>query len=405
MDSVNHTKNPDPKSIVLEQFADVFGDNKDVRIFFAPGRVNLIGEHTDYNGGHVFPCAINMGTYAGIRKRSDSLIRLFSANFKNDGIIEADCGKELKSDPAYKWANYPLGIVATFTLRGMRPDKGFDIVYYGDIPNGSGLSSSASIEVLTGYCLKELYGFDVSKQDLALIGQYSENHFNGMNCGIMDQFASAFGKKDHAIFLDTATLIYEYVPVNLGEYKIVIANTNVKHELTTSAYNDRRRESEEALKDLQTKADIKTLGDLDNESFAKYSGAIKSEVCFRRARHAVSENVRTMKAVEALKNNDIVEFGKLMNASHESLDKDYEVTCSELNVMQEAELSPLPNLGKVCLGARMTGGGFGGCTVAIVKESAIDAFIAETEKRYTALSGIKPAFYCIDIGDGPSEIL
>ena len=401
MDSqINRTKNPDPKDIILEQFAKVFGDNKDVRVFFAPGRVNLIGEHTDYNGGHVFPCAINMGTYAGIRKRNDSLVRLFSANFKDAGIIEADCSKELSSDPAYKWANYPLGIVNTFAIRGMKLDKGFDIVYYGDIPNGSGLSSSASIEVLTGYCLKELYGFDVSKQDLALIGQYSENHFNGMNCGIMDQFASAFGKKDHAIFLDTATLVYEYVPVNLNGYKIVIANTNVKHELTTSAYNDRRRESEEALSDLKTVTDIKTLGDLDNESFSKYSDAIKSEICFRRARHAVSENVRTMKAVEALKKNDIAEFGKLMNASHESLDKDYEVTCEELNVMAEAEWEQ-----EGVIGARMTGGGFGGCTVALVKETHVTSVIDNVKEKYTAATGITPSFYVVDIGDGPGEVL
>ena len=244
----------------------------------APGRVNLIGEHTDYNGGHVFPCALNLGTYAGIRKRDDSKIRLYSVNFKNDGIIEADCSNDLVASSDYKWANYPLGIVQTFRLRDMKISNGFDIVYYGTIPSGSGLSSSASIEVLTGYCLKEFYDFDVSKQDLALIGQYSENNFNGMNCGIMDQFASAFGKKDHAIFLDTATLKYEHVPIKLDGYRLLIANTNKKHELTTSAYNDRRRESEEALRLLQTVTDIKTLGDLDEERAMSTVTALFAEI-------------------------------------------------------------------------------------------------------------------------------
>ena len=293
---------------------------------------------------------------------------------------------------------------------------GFDIVFYGTIPAGSGLSSSASIEVLTGFALKELYAFEVTKQDLALIGQYSENHFNGMNCGIMDQFASAFGKKDHAIFLDTATLSYEYVPIKLDGYKILIANTNKKHELTTSAYNDRRRESEEALKALQSVADIKTLGDLDEATFAKYSSAIRDETVFRRARHAVTENIRTIKAVEALNQNDLISFGKLMNASHASLDKDYEVTCNELNIMQEAILCcntlPLDSQQNnqalepddIVLGARMTGGGFGGCVVALVKESAIDIIIAEAGTKYSCRTEIKPAFYIVDVGDGPCEL-
>ena len=396
---VTHTKERDPKEVILENFTKVFGNADGVRIFFAPGRVNLIGEHTDYNGGHVFPCALNLGTYAGIRKRDDNKIRLYSVNFEKDGVIEADCSKELKNSPDYKWANYPLGIVETFRLRDMKLANGFDIVYYGTIPSGSGLSSSASIEVLTGYCLKELYGFDVSKQDLALIGQYSENNFNGMNCGIMDQFASAFGKKDHAIFLDTATLKYEHVPIKLDGYRILIANTNKKHELTTSAYNDRRRESEEALRLLQTVVDIKSLGELDEETFSRYSGVLKDDVIFRRARHAVTENQRTIKAVEALNKNDLVSFGRLMNESHISLDRDYEVTCEELNFMAEAQW----RIDGV-LGARMTGGGFGGCTVALVDEKVIGSIIAEVGVRYFTFSGIEPAFYIVDIGDGPREI-
>ena len=397
---VTYTKERDPKEVIFESFSEVFGDTESVRIFFAPGRVNLIGEHTDYNGGHVFPCALNLGTYAGIRKRDDSKIRLYSVNFKNDGIIEADCSNDLIASSDYKWANYPLGIVQTFRLRDMKISNGFDIVYYGTIPSGSGLSSSASIEVLTGYCLKELYDFDVSKQDLALIGQYSENNFNGMNCGIMDQFASAFGKKDHAIFLDTATLKYEHVPIKLDGYRLLIANTNKKHELTTSAYNDRRRESEEALRLLQTVTDIKTLGDLDEETFNKYSYVLKDDVILRRARHAVTENQRTIKAVKALNDNDLVLFGRLMNESHISLDRDYEVTCEELNIMAEAQWRF-----EGVLGARMTGGGFGGCTVALVDEKVIGPLIAEVGGRYATLTGIEPAFYIVDIGDGPREIM
>ena len=391
--------NDEIKTKLLSNFERIYGGAGKVRVFFAPGRVNLIGEHTDYNGGHVFPCALSLGTYAAVKVRPDSKIRLYSMNFEKDGIIEADCEKELVNSPEYKWANYPLGIVQTFRKRGYAIPTGFDILYFGTIPNGSGLSSSASIEVLTGYCLSELYGFNVTKQDLALIGQDSENNFNGMNCGIMDQFASAFGKAGHAIFLDTATLKYEYVPVDLKGIKIVISNTNVKHELTSSGYNDRRRESETALKDLQSVTDIKALGELNEETFNKYSSAIKDEICFRRARHAVTENLRTIEAVKALNAGDIAAFGKLMNASHESLDKDYEVTCPELNIMAETEQN-LPGV----IGARMTGGGFGGCTVALVREDCIDTLIEKTNETYKPKTGIDPDFYIVDIGDGPCEL-
>lgn len=388
------------KAELISVFKRVFGDEDGVRIFFAPGRVNLIGEHTDYNGGHVFPCALSLGTYAAVKKRNDKNIRLYSMNFEKDGVIEADASGDLENSPKYRWANYPLGIVETFRKRGMPLKSGFDILFYGTIPNGSGLSSSASIEVLTGYCLKELYGFDVTRQDLALIGQDSENNFNGMNCGIMDQFASAFGKAGHAIFLDTATLKYEYVPVDLKGIKIVISNTNVKHELTSSGYNDRRRESETALKDLQTVTGIKALGELDKETFDKYSSAIKDEICYRRARHAVTENLRTIEAVKALNAGELATFGHLMNESHASLDKDYEVTCPELNIMAETEQSL-----EGVIGARMTGGGFGGCTVALVREECVDSVIEKTKETYISKTGITPAFYVVDIGDGPREII
>lgn len=393
------TKDPDPKELVLENFSKIFGDDGNIRVFFAPGRVNLIGEHTDYNGGHVFPCALNLGTYAACRLREDKIFRMYSVNFPKAGVIEADSSRELKNLKKYKWANYPLGIVHTFKKHGYDIKQGMDIVFYGDIPNGSGLSSSASIEVLTGFALSKLLGIKVSKKELALIGQESENKFNGMNCGIMDQFASAFGKKGHAIFLDTATLEYEYVPVNLKNYSIVIANTKVKHELTTSAYNDRRRESEEALKDLQTVVDIKSLGELSGYGFKKYSKAIRDKVCFRRARHAVTENLRTIKAVKALNENDLETFGKLMIESHKSLDKDYEVTCDELNLMVDSELETAG-----VLGARMTGGGFGGCTVALAEKKNAALLCVEAGTRYYTSCGIAPEFYVIEVGDGPREL-
>ena len=384
------------RSIVTEKFNELFGG--DCRVFFAPGRVNLIGEHTDYNGGHVFPCALTLGTYAAAKKREDRKLRFFSMNFESEGIIESSLD-DLIYNEKMGWTNYPKGVIWAFKEKGLVLPQGLDIVYYGNIPNGSGLSSSASIEVLTGYVLSALYGFNVSNKDLALIGQFSENRFNGLNCGIMDQFASSFGKKDHAIFLDTSTLDYEYVPVKLKGIKIVIANTNVKHSLTSSKYNDRRRECESALEDLKKVCDINSLGDMSKDMFEKYSSSIKDEICFKRARHAVLENIRTMEAVKALNADDLVTFGKLMNESHISLDSDYEVTCKELNVMAEAEWKQ-----DGVLGARMTGGGFGGCTVALVYEEKIGSLIDNVSRIYLEQTGIKPDFYIVDIGNGPSEL-
>ncbi|MBO7600546.1 MAG: galactokinase, partial [Lachnospiraceae bacterium] len=261
------------KETVLKGFEKVFHTTGGVKCYFAPGRVNLIGEHTDYNGGHVFPCALTIGTYAAVKERDDMKVHFYSMNFEDAGVIEADLNKDIEPSDEWKWAAYPLGIVWTFEKRGKKLPHGFDMVIAGNIPNGSGLSSSASLEVLTGYMLNDIYGFDFTNEDLALIGQYSENNFNGMNCGIMDQFASAFGKKDNAIFLDTATLNYEYVPLKLKGIKIVIANTNKKHALTSSGYNDRRRESEEALKDLKEIVPINSLGELDEQAFDKYSSS------------------------------------------------------------------------------------------------------------------------------------
>ena len=386
------------KEIVLKKFEELYGDAKRAAVYFAPGRVNMIGEHTDYNGGHVFPCALTIGTYAAVKKRTDRKLRLFSMNFERLGVIESSLDDLTPSDKA-GWTNYPKGVMWAFAERGMKMDCGLDVVLNGNIPNGSGLSSSASLEVLTGFFLRDLYGFDVTNVDLALIGQYSENHFNGMNCGIMDQFASAMGKKDNAIFLDTADLSYQYAPLVLDGAKIIVTNSNVKHSLVNSAYNERRSECEEALKELKTVVDIKGLGDLSEEQFEANKGAIKDEVRKKRAKHAVYENQRTIRAVEALKQNDLQEFGALMNESHVSLRDDYEVSCDEIDVLVE-EAWKVDGV----IGSRITGGGFGGCTVSIVKDEAVETFKEKVGAAYQERVGKQADFYVVEIGDGPCKL-
>lgn len=379
---------------LVEKFQELFGAEGDIRTYFAPGRVNLIGEHTDYNGGHVFPCALTLGTYGIARKREDNKLRFYSVNFERLGVIESSL-EELKPYKAAEWTNYPKGVMWAFEERGYKLPNGLDILLYGNIPNGSGLSSSASLEVLTGVILKDMFGFDVSMTDIALIGQFSENNFNGCNCGIMDQFASAMGKKDNAIFLDTNTLQYEYAPVVLEDAKIVIINSKVKHSLVDSAYNDRRNECETALKELQEVVAVQTLGDLTEEAFEKHKDAIKSEIRQKRARHAVYENQRTIRAVEALKENRIEEFGKLMNESHRSLRDDYEVSCKEIDILVDLAWET-----EGVIGSRITGGGFGGCTVSIVKNDAVDGFIKNIGEQYLAKVGHEAEFYVVDIGGG-----
>lgn len=379
---------------LVEKFQELFGAEGDIRTYFAPGRVNLIGEHTDYNGGHVFPCALTLGTYGIARKREDNKLRFYSVNFERLGVIESSL-EDLKPYKAAEWTNYPKGVMWAFEERGYKLPNGLDILLYGNIPNGSGLSSSASLEVLTGVILKDMFGFDVSMTDIALIGQFSENNFNGCNCGIMDQFASAMGKKDNAIFLDTNTLQYEYAPVVLEDAKIVIINSKVKHSLVDSAYNDRRNECETALKELQEVVAVQTLGDLTEEAFEKHKDAIKSEIRQKRARHAVCENQRTIRAVEALKENRIEEFGKLMNESHRSLRDDYEVSCKEIDILVDLAWET-----EGVIGSRITGGGFGGCTVSIVKNDAVDGFIKNIGEQYLAKVGHEAEFYVVDIGDG-----
>ncbi len=386
------------KETVLKKFEEVYGSTEGVNVYFAPGRVNMIGEHTDYNGGHVFPCALTIGTYAAVKKREDRKLRFYSVNFASLGIIESSLD-DLKPSKEAGWTNYPKGVMWAFDERGMKMDCGLDIALFGNIPDGSGLSSSASLEVLTGYYLKDLYDFQVTNIDLAKIGQYSENNFNGMNCGIMDQFASAMGKKDHAIFLDTADLSYQYAPLVLDGAKIIVTNSNVKHSLVNSEYNVRRSECEKALEELQTVVKIAGLGDLSEEEFEANKSAIKDEVRVRRAKHAVYENQRTIRAVEALKSNDLKLFGELMNASHVSLRDDYQVSCEEIDVLVEEAWKV-----NGVIGSRITGGGFGGCTVSIVKDEAVEQFKEKVGAAYKERVGKTADFYVVEIGDGPRKL-
>ena len=389
--------------LITKAFAEKFGSTEGVRLFFAPGRVNLIGEHTDYNGGHVFPCAISLGTYAAARKRNDRIVRLYSANFPNAGVTETSLDELVPLEKA-GWAGYPKGVIWAFDQRGYTVENGFDMVIYGDIPAGAGLSSSASLEVLTGFVLRSLFGEEdsriasVTNEELALIGQQSENEYNGMHCGIMDQFASAMGKEGNAIFLDTNTMQFEYAPIELDGMKLMITNTNKKHSLVDSEYNLRREQCRRALKDLQTKLPVKTLGDLSIGEFEANKMLITDEVCRKRAKHAVYENQRTIRAVAALKAGDIVTFGKLMNESHVSLRDDYETSCREADILAE-EAWKIPGV----LGSRITGGGFGGCTVSIVKDEAADEFKEKIGAVYLKKVGYPASFYMLQIGSGPRE--
>ncbi len=386
------------KNQLLENFEKYYKDNEGVRVFFAPGRVNLIGEHTDYNGGHVFPCALTIGTYAAVRKREDGKLRFISLNYENKGIIESSL-ESLKYSKDEFWTAYPKGVIWALKEQGYNIDKGMDMLIFGNIPGSSGLSSSASVEVLTAFAIKNLYNLEIDNSDIALISQYAENEYCGVKCGIMDQFAIAMGKKNHAIFLDTATLNYRYLPIKPEKAKFVIICTNKKRGLGNSKYNERRCECEEALSRLRSRLQINSLGELDEESLEKNKDCIGDEILYRRARHAVSENIRTVKAVEALLLNDMDYFGRLMNESHISLRDDYEVTGKELDAAVEAAWQQ-----KGVIGARMTGAGFGGCAVSIVKEEYVNDFIKNVGEAYYDKIGYEASFYCVDVGDGPHEI-
>ncbi|MCR5585196.1 MAG: galactokinase [Lachnospiraceae bacterium] len=387
------------KEKLLEEFERVFGGTDDCRVFFAPGRVNLIGEHTDYNGGHVFPCALTIGTYAVARKNGMDTCRFYSMNFVNQGIKAVNLDELVYDREEYNWANYPMGVISMLNENETRVDEGIDFLVYGNIPNASGLSSSASLEVLTAYACRELFGFEMSLVDIALLSQKAENKFIGVNCGIMDQFAIAMGKKDNAIFLDTATLNYEYAPIELKGAKIVITCSNKKRGLGDSKYNERRSECEDALKSIQSVKKIDSLGELTEAEFEEVKNVIGDETKTRRAKHAVYENMRTVRAVEALKAGDLKTFGELMNASHLSLQKDYEVTGIELDTIVETSWK-VPGV----IGARMTGAGFGGCTVAIVRDENVDEYIKTVGDEYLKKIGYAADFYTVEIGDGPMEL-
>ncbi|MEG0190413.1 MAG: galactokinase [Lachnospiraceae bacterium] len=383
------------KNRVIQTFREVYGTTGNVTAYFAPGRVNLIGEHTDYSGGHVFPCALTLGTYGVVRKRTDRKLCFYSANFAHLGVIESSLEDLVPSKQA-DWTNYPKGVIWAFEKRGYHIPYGLDILLYGNIPNGSGLSSSASVEVLMGLILKDIFEFqELSMVDIALLGQCAENEYCGMNCGIMDQFASAMGKKDSAIFLDTSTLRYEYAKVKLEDAKIVITNSKVKHSLVDSAYNERRQQCEIALKELQKAVSIQALGELSEEQYEQYKDAIMDPIRQKRVKHAVYENQRTIKAVSALKENRIDAFGQLMNESHISLRDDYEVSCKEIDILVDLAWNT-----KGVVGSRITGGGFGGCTVSIVKNEVVDAFVETIGRAYEEQVGHKAEFYVVEIGEG-----
>ncbi|WP_315103041.1 galactokinase [Capnocytophaga sputigena] len=382
----------------LEQkFQEVFGSPAE-KHFFAPGRVNLIGEHTDYNGGNVFPCAIDKGTYGLVKKRNDRKFRMYSENFADLGIMEFTLD-ELTNDKKHDWANYPKGVIKMFLEAGQKIDSGFDILFSGNIPNGAGLSSSASIEMLTAIVLKDLFHLSIDPVEMAQLGKKTENLFIGVNSGIMDQFAVAMGKKDHAILLDCNTLKYDYVPVVLKDEVIIIANTNKRRGLADSKYNERRAECDEALAELQTKLPIKALGELSIEEFEANKDLIKSPIRQKRAKHAVYENQRTLKAQKELSAGNLAEFGKLMNQSHISLRDDYEVTGVELDTLAALAWEQ-PGV----VGSRMTGAGFGGCTVSIVKKDKVDDFIKNVGEAYKNKIGYAADFYIASVSDGAKKL-
>lgn len=376
------------------KFNEVF--KKEKLYFFAPGRVNLIGEHTDYNGGHVFPCALSFGTHCVFCKRDDKKVRLYSLNFPEKGIIDADLSA-ISYDKKQDWANYPLGVIKTLQNHGYNINQGFELMFWGDIPNGAGLSSSASIELATAVAMNKVFNLYIPQVELVKFCQEAENKFVGMNCGIMDQFAIGMGKEGCAVLLDCNTLNYEYAPLDLKGVSIVIMNTNKRRELADSKYNERRAECERALKELQRKLPIKSLGDLSIDEFEKNKELITNPTDRKRAKHAVYENQRTLQAVERLKAGDLKNFGKLMNESHISLRDDYEVTGKELDTLAEAAWQQ-PGV----LGARMTGAGFGGCAIALVQDADVKHFIDNVGKIYREKTGLQADFYIASVG-GPAR--
>lgn len=383
---------------INDTFKRVFGEKENCRTFFSPGRVNLIGEHTDYNGGNVFPCALSFGTYGVISLRDDKIVRMYSSNFEDLGVIEFNLD-DIKYEKSHDWVNYPKGVIDVMKKHGYDINKGFDVAIYGNIPNGAGLSSSASLELLMAVMMDKLFGLNIDRVDLVKFSQEAENNFVGVNCGIMDQFAIGMGKENNAILLDCNTKKYNYCPVELKNEILVIANTNKRRGLADSKYNERRSECEKALEELKTKLSINSLGELSIEEFENNKDLIDSEIRIKRAKHAVYENQRTLMAKEALEKNDLITFGKLMNESHISLRDDYEVTGIELDTLVELAWNH-----EATIGARMTGAGFGGCTVALINKDSVEDFIEKVGQGYKEKIGYEASFYIANIGDGTREI-
>jgi galactokinase len=382
---------------LINDYRAIFGEFNG-NVYFAPGRVNLIGEHTDYNGGHVFPCALSIGTYLLATKRQDNLLRFYSGNFKDLGIIEVDVNR-LVYDQKDDWTNYPKGVMKIVQEAGYALTHGFDLYFFGNIPNGAGLSSSASIELVTSILLNDQFNLNIDQVDLVKFSQKAENKFVGVNCGIMDQFAIGMGKENHAILLDTNSLHYEYAPLEITGYSLVITNTNKRRGLADSKYNERRSECETALSILQQHAKIEALGELSNDEFNVLSHHIKDETILRRARHAVYENSRTLEAKQALTEGNLERFGQLMNDSHVSLRDDYEVTGVELDTLVALAWKQAG-----VLGSRMTGAGFGGCTISIVENEAVEAFKQNVSVEYKKSIGYEPTFYVVEVGDGARKL-
>jgi len=380
------------KNTFLEKYGK--NDNK-ILVFFAPGRVNLIGEHTDYNGGFVLPCALSFGTYLLVRVSDKPEMEFSSVNFDFSTKIGFE---NLSKKVGEEWINYPLGVIDQFVKQGVEP-KGAQFLYYGNIPNGAGLSSSASIELVTAFALNKLLNANINITELIKLSQKAENEFVGVNCGIMDQFAVGRGEKNHTIFLDCSTLNYELVPFNQGEYKLVIIDSNKQRKLADSKYNERVSECIKAVNYLNNRLNIKNLSELSLKEFNENQDLIPDEIIKKRARHVISENDRVLSAVEALKNNDLFTFGKLMNSSHDSLRFDYEVTGNELDTLVEEAR----NIEGV-IGARMTGAGFGGCTVNLIKSDNIENFRKILGQNYKERTGLKADFYLPEIGDGVKQL-
>ncbi len=380
---------------LINKYQQIFKSDHQLELFFSPGRVNLIGEHIDYNGGYVLPCALTLGTYAVVEKRNDSLIKLYSENFKSQGIREIRLDENIERQDTDDWTVYVKGVLKAFIDSGYEVSKGFNAYIEGNLPNGAGLSSSASLEMLVSQIIKQLNHINIDTNEMVNLSKQAENNFVGVNCGVMDQFVIGLGKKDAAILLNCNTLDYQYVPLVLNDYDLVIMNTNKKRGLADSKYNERRKECDTALSLLKQKYDVHTLCELSSKQLEEAKTLFNSDVVYKRALHVVGENERVLKAIKYLKNGHIKMFGQLMNESHQSLKQLYEVTGFELDTIVELAWKE-----EAVIGARMTGAGFGGCAIALVKKGSVEDVISRIGEKYHSKVGIKASFYVVEVGDG-----